>query len=265
MRYHLTGRFIECCNCKVVCPCWVDDTPSEDHCAGFFAWSFDPGSRIDGHDVGDRHVVVVTLHSDPARGGTSESVTFVDDRLAAAPAAALMDAFSMDDEDRDDPLGDLRAVLGYPVARQRARVRVEEVSEELEDAVQSASGRGGRALRRLRRADYPRDGFAVTVSLTGPGDQPQPVVRTRLFPEHFDDRSEPLTLNQTALDTELGVTSDVRAHRTEELVLRVAALTGAGTEIYGRSGMVGEFAYLHSTDATDAPHPWQRLAGTTAE
>lgn len=243
MSYHLTGRFIECCNCKVICPCWVDDTPTEDHCAGFFAWTFDPGSTIDNHQVGNRHVVVVTVHSDPRRGGTSESVVFVDDRLTREAQSALLTAFAMDDPDRTDPLGELRAVLGFPVARQAARIRVRAVTETRAAALRvvpdlGVAGRISRARRRVERAPKRRAGFEVSVSTGG-----QDLVETRIFPEYFDASREPLTLNATALDAELKVQGPVRAHRTETLRVRVAALAGAGTELFGRSGMVGEFAY----------------------
>ena len=216
--YQLTGRFIECCNCKVICPCWVDDRPTEDHCAGFFAWTFDAGSHIDGDDVGDRHVVVVTVHSDRRLGGTSESVLFVDDRLGRGPAHELMRAFSMNaHSDRHDPLADLGEVLGYPVAAMQAPISVQET-----DA----------------------DGFDVTVSYAS-----QVVVEASMRPAKFDSNANPLTLSSTALDKEMGTTGGVAAHRTSTFALNVAALPGTGTELIGRSGMVGRFAYRYDAPA----------------
>lgn len=256
MRYQLTGRFIECCNCKVVCPCWVDDTPTEDHCTGFFAWTFFDGSEIDGHSVAGQHVVVVTVHSDPNRGGTSESVLFVEKDLDDVVAAALTRAFAWDDPGRTDPLGDLRTVLGYPVARKRATIRVEEVEQTLEHAESRATGLGRRALRRVQRvrARYPLQGYRVRVSVpSATVSEDEPLVETTIFPEYFDESGQPLSLTSTALDHELRTQGVVTAHRTEQLLIRVAALAGAGTEITGRSGMVGEFAYDHGSEAFDPP------------
>lgn len=249
MRYHLTGRFIECCNCKIVCPCWVDDTPTEDHCAGFFAWTFDEDCQIDGYDVSHRHVVVVTVHSDRSRGGSSESVIFVDDRLDDVPAATLAAAFAMDDPERTDPLADLRTVLGDPVARTSARIRIDEVTDD-----DSGHRRWGKRRRRTRRPGPPRDGYCVRVSVPSANDaEDEPLVAATLYPEMFDQSAIPLTLAATALDKEMGSHQGVTAHRTETLLLRVAALAGAGTELQGRSGMVGQFRYLHPSAAFDRP------------
>ncbi|MFT4164933.1 MAG: DUF1326 domain-containing protein [Microlunatus sp.] len=223
MPYHLTGRFIECCNCKVVCPCWVDDKPTEDHCAGFFAWTFRAGSTIEGADVSDRHVVVVSVHGDRRRGGTSESVVFVDDRLDEVTADALLDTFAIyPDDERDDPVAELKEVLGFPVARLRATIRI--------DRITSSGDR--------------KPGFSVRVALAN-----EVVVKAITDPEVFDKNSRPLTLTATALDKELGTNGGVTAHRAKELNLHVAALPGANTDLVGRSAMVGKFAYLDATSA----------------
>lgn len=214
MPYNLTGRFIECCNCKIICPCWVDDTPTEGHCAGFFAWTFDPGSTIEGYDVSDRHVVVVSVHGDRGRGGTSESVVFVDDRLDELATDALLDIFAIyPDADRQDPVADLGAVLGYPLARLRAQIEIAE------------AGTDG-------------DGFSVRVALAG-----DVLVKALTHPEVFDNGKRPLMLTATALDKEMGTTGGVTAHRADELNLHVAALR-ASTDLVGRSGMVGRFSYI---------------------
>lgn len=241
MLYNLKGRFIECCNCRAVCPCWVDDLPTEDHCTGFFAWTFEQGSMIEGHDVGDRHLVVVTVHSDKRRGGASESALFADRELDPVAAEALLDAFDVVDDTRRDPIAELRSVLGYGVARERATIAITEIEET--DAAVEARRRATRArrTRRLRRVEsvpHPREGFEVRVRLDG-----QELISTRMFQETFDDSLIPLTLTATALDREMGTHGGVTAHRTEELVLRVSSLSGAGTELYGRSGMVGRFEY----------------------
>ncbi|WP_396415809.1 DUF1326 domain-containing protein [Kocuria sp.] len=39
MDYTLTGEFLEACDCTVICPCWVDDDPTEGHCTGFVLWT----------------------------------------------------------------------------------------------------------------------------------------------------------------------------------------------------------------------------------
>ncbi|MGL4177851.1 MAG: DUF1326 domain-containing protein [Dermatophilaceae bacterium] len=209
LRYDLSGTFVESCTCEVICPCWVDDTPDEDHCSGFFAWTFARGSTIEGHDVSRRTVVSVTVHGDRRRGGESESVLFVDRRAPREVADLLVTAFS---GDGGGPLGALRDVTGDVLAAGHADVTV------------TADG----------------DGFLVSVHASG-GAQ---LLGAHGRPERFDESSEPLTLRHTALSRELGMASaPATAHRTEALVVDIQALPGHPVDVTGRSAMRGRFRY----------------------
>lgn len=216
LRYDLSGTFVESCTCEVICPCWVDDTPDEDHCAGFFAWTFDPGSRVDGRDVGGRTVVSVTVHGDRRRGGRSESVLLVDDRVPADLAALVSTAFS---GDGGGPLAQLRDVSGDVLLTARARVSV--VAE--------------------------RGGFVVSVHSEGGAE----IVGAQGAVERFDASSEPLTLRHTALSAELGVgDGPVVAHRTSRLLVDLAVLPGHPVDVVGRSAMTGRFHYVGTGTGT---------------
>ena len=50
MAYHLEGRLLEVCNCRVLCPCWIGENPDEGTCDAFVAYHFDKG-EINGVDV----------------------------------------------------------------------------------------------------------------------------------------------------------------------------------------------------------------------
>lgn len=211
--YHLSGTFVEACNCTLVCPCWVDDEPSEDFCAGLFAWTFAPGSTIEGHDVGDRHVVSATVHGDARRGDGSESAIFVDERLDRAVADLLVTAFA---GRGGGPLADLAEVTGEHDVAGPAAITV------------AAEGAG----------------FGIRVVSGG-----TQVVAVDGRPRRFDSSAKPLTLAHTALSHELGIgDAAVTAAVTRELALDVAALPGPPIEVEGRSGMTGPFRY----DATGA-------------
>lgn len=217
--YFLEGTFIESCNCRVVCPCWLNDNPTEDHCAGFFAWRFDGASEIAGQPIDGYSVVVVSVHSDTRRGGSSEGVVFVDHRLQSTVAGgALVEAFAIDEgTERTDPLADLAPTLGVPVAHRYADISI------------------GKRV----------DGWTVSVS-----DGAHLVVEALLSQAVYDASATPLVMKGTALDKELGV-ADIddyvgfTAHRAERIGLHVAPLANANSDLVGRSGMSGPFRYDH--------------------
>lgn len=183
LKYDLHGTFVEACNCTVICPCWVEDEPTEQFCAGLFAWAFADGSTIGGQDVGGHALVSVTIHGDARRGSGSESAVFVDDHVRPQVA------------DADVEVGN--ASGGYQVS--------------------VTSSEGSSFLRAIGA------------------------------PTHFDDNANPLTLQHTALHTELGLGDQpVIAHTSQELMIDVSALPGAPVEEINRSGMTGSFRYVSS-------------------
>jgi hypothetical protein len=38
MSYHLEGRLLEVCNCRVLCPCWIGEDPDFGTCDTIIAW-----------------------------------------------------------------------------------------------------------------------------------------------------------------------------------------------------------------------------------
>ncbi len=209
LSYDLSGTFVEACNCTVICPCWVDDEPTEEFCAGLFAWTFATGSSIEGQDVGDRTVVGVTVHGDARRGGASESAMFVDDALSPQVADLLVRAFS---GRGGGPLADLAAVTGDVVLDARADVEVATTATGYEISVR----RSGSTL----------------IHVTG-------------HEQRFDSSTRPLTLHDTALHAELGIGSGaVTAQVSDALTLDVAALPGPALDVVGVSGMTGSFRYV---------------------
>jgi hypothetical protein len=63
----LAGTFIECCDCYTICPCWVDDTPDEDHCSGIYLWHFDATSALRGHGLAGRCLAIAAYHRSEER------------------------------------------------------------------------------------------------------------------------------------------------------------------------------------------------------
>ncbi len=59
MSYHLEGRLLEVCDCRVLCPCWIGEDPDNGTCDSVLAYRFDKGT-IDGLDVSGRTVAIVS-------------------------------------------------------------------------------------------------------------------------------------------------------------------------------------------------------------
>lgn len=216
MDYTLSGTFIESCDCASICPCWVDEEPDQGHCSGLVAWHLDDGSRIAGEPVGGLTVVAVSEHSGDRRTSQSHTALFVDDTADERQFDLLGRAFS---GATDGALAELQATTGTVVVVERAQVTYVD-----------GQGDGGAWSIRVR-LDV---GQPVTVVAADGGQQ--------IFPH---DAKQPLALQNTALDSELGVQGAVTALTTASLGLNVAALPSGYLEVAETSGMRGRFSYQH--------------------
>lgn len=224
MDYTISGRFVEACDCAVMCPCWLDDDPDEGHCTGLIAWRIGDGSdgsaEIDGFDVTGRTVVSVTVHSGNRRGSSAATVLFVDSGANSEQFDLLAKAFG---GRLDGPLGDLAAVSGAVLQQELAEIAV----------------------------DPSDQGWSVTVTVPREGWDVR-LVHATGAPKFFEFEDDPLTLRHTALSHELGVPAqqDVTAQLGAELSVSVATLPGGYLTVTGRSGMTGRFSYHHSDGPT---------------
>lgn len=239
--YHLSGHFIEACDCTVICPCWVDDDPEGGHCTGLVAWTMAAGSTIDDQDVAGCTVVSVSTHGGSRRRSDSTTtVLYVDDPGLAGEDAdkrftLLSEAFS---GRYAGPLEQLANVSGTVADCQRARVTVE----------QDGSGPKGPWSVTIRPMPTPpAEGQA--------SEEPDVVlVHADGEPQVFDEghNSDPLVLQHTALSYELGGGDSkqaVQAQRGGRLVVNVGALPGGSLDVVNRSGMRGTFSYEQSATA----------------
>ena len=222
MDYKISGRFIEACDCKVMCPCWLDDDPDEGHCTGLVAWSLGNGSSerstIDGVDVTRRAVVSVSTHGGNRRAGGATTVLFVDEGADNDQFALLTAAFS---GQLEGPLGNLAAVSRAVVGRERAAIDIQPAD----------------------------DLWQVTVSVSAAAEASMAsLVSAAGAPLVFEDEDHPLTLQHTALSHELGVppATDVTAQRGAGLKVNLPALPAGYLDVVGRSGMSGPFSYRYS-------------------
>jgi hypothetical protein len=116
--YHMSGGFLELCDCYAVCPCWLDLLPDEGRCTGVFGWAIAEG-EIDGVDVGGRRVVSVSFHSGHRNTGGQEVYLFIDEDASDDQFERLAYVFT---GKAGGPLDELGTLLGILRATERAAI-----------------------------------------------------------------------------------------------------------------------------------------------
>jgi hypothetical protein len=106
--YSLQGSLLEACSCNVLCPCWIGEDPDQGDCRAFLSYHFDSG-RIQGIDVADLSVVVITYIPGNVLAGNWEIVLLVDDRATGEQHDAIVAALS---GQLGGPLADLAQLIG---------------------------------------------------------------------------------------------------------------------------------------------------------
>jgi len=119
MSYHLEGRLLEVCNCKVLCPCWIGEDPDNGTCDTIIAWRIDQGS-VDGVDVGGNTIAAVAHVPGNILQGNWRAAIFVDDSASEAQEAALLKVYT---GQAGGPVADLARLIGEVVSVERATIR----------------------------------------------------------------------------------------------------------------------------------------------
>lgn len=237
----LEGQFHEFCDCYTICPCWVNESPDEDHCSALYVWRFAPGCQIDGLAIGGGSIAVAAFH---ARGQRTQSAIFVDKRLdpvAQERLLALYATAGVKSEGGDQPenppagqeplvsnsgLDGLRRLLGMVV---QTGIATFDWSDPEAGATEQSSVALLLEGSLLARASY-QDAYMQS---NKKGVQ----------------RTTPLTLKDTALHDELALQEEVVVQTVQRFEFDVSSLPGAAFVYAGRSGMRGHFRYSISDDA----------------
>ena len=119
MSYHLEGRLLEVCNCKVLCPCWIGEDPDNRTCDTIVAWRIDRGS-IDGVDVGGNTVAAVAHIPGNILAGNWRAAIFLNEEASAEQEAALLKVYT---GQAGGPVAELAGLIGEVVSVQRAPIR----------------------------------------------------------------------------------------------------------------------------------------------
>lgn len=119
MSYHLEGRLLEVCNCKVLCPCWIGEDPDNRTCDTIVAWRIDNGN-VDGIEVGGNTIASVAHIPGNILAGNWRAAIYIDDQASPEQEAALLKVFS---GKAGGPVAEIASLIGEVVSVERAPIR----------------------------------------------------------------------------------------------------------------------------------------------
>jgi hypothetical protein len=119
MAYHLEGRLLEVCDCRVLCPCWIGEDPDNGTCDSVLAYRFDNGA-IDGLDVSGRTVAIVSHIPGNVLDGNFRVALYLDEAASDAQFQALVDLYS---GKLGGPVAELAKLVGEVISVERAPIR----------------------------------------------------------------------------------------------------------------------------------------------
>ena len=118
MAYHLEGRLLEVCDCRVLCPCWIGEDPDNGTCDSAQAWHFDKGS-INGIDVTGRTIAAAFHIPGNILKGDIRAAIYVDDGASDEQQQAILDVFS---GKLGGPVAELAKLIGEVVSVERVPI-----------------------------------------------------------------------------------------------------------------------------------------------
>ena len=124
MSYKIEGRLLEVCNCNVLCPCWIGESPDNGTCEASLAYRIDKG-EIDGVDVSGVTVAGAAFIPGNVLDGEWKECLYISDDATDEQFEAVVAAFS---GQKGGPLADLAQLVGEVVKVERAPITFE-VSE----------------------------------------------------------------------------------------------------------------------------------------
>src|SRR5690349_23250025 len=118
MSYHLEGRLLEVCDCRVLCPCWIGEDPDNGTCDSALAWHFDSG-KIDNVDVTGCTFAVVCHIPGNVLQGNIKAALYMNSDATDAQRDALINVYT---GKFGGPLADYANLLGEIVSIERVPI-----------------------------------------------------------------------------------------------------------------------------------------------
>ena len=119
MAYHLEGRLLEGCDCRVLCPCWIGEDPDNGTCDSLQAWHFDAGT-IEGIDVTGRTIAMVAHIPGNVLKGNFRVALYVDEEASDKQQEAILNVYS---GKLGGPVAELAKLVGEVVSVQKAAIK----------------------------------------------------------------------------------------------------------------------------------------------
>jgi hypothetical protein len=116
MAYHLEGRLLEVCDCRVLCPCWIGEDPDNGTCDSVLAYRFDKGT-IDGIDVAGRTIALVSHIPGNVLNGNFRIAVYLDEGTSDAQQEAIHYTGKL-----GGPVAELAKLVGEVVSVERAPI-----------------------------------------------------------------------------------------------------------------------------------------------
>ena len=118
MAYHLEGRLLEVCNCRVLCPCWIGEDPDFKTCDTIVAWHFDKGN-VDGVDVAGCTLAMIAHVPGNILQGNWTAAVYLNDKVSPQQEQALLDVYT---GQKGGPVADLAKLVGKVVSVQKVPI-----------------------------------------------------------------------------------------------------------------------------------------------
>jgi hypothetical protein len=118
MAYHLEGRLLEVCDCRVLCPCWIGEDPDNGTCDSVLAYRFDAGA-IDGVDVTGRTIALVAHIPGNVLNGNFRVALYLDQGASDAQQEALVNVYS---GKLGGPVAELAKLVGEVISVERVPI-----------------------------------------------------------------------------------------------------------------------------------------------
>jgi len=118
MAYHLEGRLLEVCNCRVLCPCWIGEDPDFGTCDTIVAWRFDKGT-INGVDVAGRTIALIAHIPGNILEGNWRAAVYLDDKVSAQQEEAILGVYT---GKLGGPVGELVKLIGEVVSVEKVPI-----------------------------------------------------------------------------------------------------------------------------------------------
>lgn len=121
MSYHLAGRLLEVCNCRVLCPCWIGEDPDYGTCDTIVCWHFDEG-KVGNVDVSGHTIALIAHVPGNILEGNWRAAVYLDDKVSPAQEEALLAVYT---GKLGGPVGELVKLVGEVVSVNKVPITFE--------------------------------------------------------------------------------------------------------------------------------------------